>query len=163
MSEFELYLSLGSDTGDRMAYMESALKMLDERFGCRFNALSSFIETEPWGFESDKLFLNAVVMYKLQLRPGQNLQELGESILDKCKDVERRLGRCDAPEYDSSGKRIYHSRTIDIDILFIGNACIDTCRLTVPHRLIKERDFVMIPLKEIVSGHIIGYFPDIFE
>ena len=71
-------------------------------------------------------------------------------ILETCKDIERKLGRTGEPEYDADGKRIYSSRPIDIDILLFGNHKIDCQELTVPHKLMYERDFVMTPLKEIL-------------
>ena len=70
-------------------------------------------------------------------------------ILEKCKDIERKLGRTEAPEYDEDGKRIYHDRTVDIDILLFGDNIIDCEELTIPHKLMYERDFVMKPLSEI--------------
>ena len=72
-------------------------------------------------------------------------------ILEICKDIERRLGRTGEPEYDAEGQRIYRSRPIDIDILLFGEHKIDCPELTVPHKLMYERDFVMVPLKEILS------------
>ena len=70
-------------------------------------------------------------------------------ILEICKSVERRLGRTGAPQYDERGERIYSDRPIDIDILLFGDDHINCEELTVPHKLMYERDFVMIPLKEI--------------
>ena len=72
-------------------------------------------------------------------------------ILETCKDIERRMGRKGEPEYDEYGKRIYSSRPIDIDILLFGDHKIDCPELTVPHKLMYDRDFVMIPLKEILA------------
>ena len=72
-------------------------------------------------------------------------------LLDICKDIERRLGRLEHPLYDENGKRIYTSRPIDIDILLFGDNKIDCPELTVPHKLMYERDFVMLPLKEIAG------------
>ena len=69
-------------------------------------------------------------------------------VLDKVKAIERAMGRTDGPEYDAEGKRIYHSRIIDIDILFYGNERIDNERLIIPHKDIENRPFVMMPLKE---------------
>ena len=72
-------------------------------------------------------------------------------ILEICKDIERRLGRTGIPQYNEKGERIYASRPIDIDILLFGENRIDCPELTIPHKLMHERDFVMIPLKEIKS------------
>jgi FlaA1/EpsC-like NDP-sugar epimerase len=70
-------------------------------------------------------------------------------ILEICKDIERRMGRTGEPQYDEKGERIYKDRPIDIDILLFGDNRIDCPELTIPHKLMYERDFVMIPLKEI--------------
>ena len=114
-----------------------------------YKAVSSFIETEPWGFESDEKFINAVVMYELELPEGYNPEAQGLMILEICKNIERRMGRKGEPQYDERGERIYSSRPIDIDILLLGNDRIDCPELTVPHKHMYEREFVMIPLREI--------------
>jgi len=136
-----VYFSLGSNQGDRKANLEKALDYMDRVFGTHYEKLSSFLETQSWGFDADP-FLNCAVKYVIDDEP--------ENVLDKCKEIERQMGRVDGPEYDASGKRIYHSRIIDIDILYYGSQNINTERLTIPHTLIGERDFVKIPLREII-------------
>ena len=145
----DLYLSLGSNQGDRAQNIENAVSLLNVELRTPYKSISSLLETEPWGFESDEKFLNAAVHYQLRLKKGYNPEAEGLMILEICKDIERRLGRTGEPEYDAEGKRIYHSRPRDIDILLLGDNNIDCPELTVPHRLMYERDFVMIPLKEI--------------
>ena len=145
----ELYLSLGSNQGDRRLNIEYAVSMLNIELKKPYKAISSLLETEPWGFESEDKFLNAVVLYELDLPKGYNAEAEGLVILEICKDIERKLGRTGAPQYDEKGERIYTSRPIDIDILLLGDARIDCPELTVPHKHMYERDFVMIPLKEI--------------
>ena len=125
--------------------------MLNIELGTPFKALSSFIETEPWGFESDESFVNAAVLYELDFMKGYNPEAEGLMILGICKDIERRMGRTGAPQYDEKGERIYTSRPIDIDILLFGDNRIDCEELTVPHKLMYERDFVMVPLNEIIK------------
>ena len=117
--------------------------------GTPYTAVSSLLETEPWGFESEDKFLNAAVRYQLRLRKGYNPEAEGLMILEICKDIERRLGRTGKPQYDERGERIYTDRPIDIDILLFGENKIDCEELTVPHKHMYERDFVMIPLNEI--------------
>ena len=146
----DLYLSLGSNQGDRMQNMENALSLLNIELKTPYKNVSSFIETEPWGFDSDDKFLNAVVHYELNLNKGYNPEAEGLMILQICKDIERRLGRTENPVYDENGNRIYTSRPIDIDILLFGDNKIDCPELTVPHKLMYERDFVMVPLNEII-------------
>ena len=148
----ELYLSLGSNMGDRRRNIEDAISLLNIELKKPYKAVSSFYETEPWGFESDEKFINAAIMYELELPKGYNPEAEGLMILEICKDIERKLGRKGQPQYDEAGERIYTPRPIDIDILLIGDDRIDCPELTVPHRLMYERDFVMVPLKEIVTS-----------
>ena len=149
MEKVDLYLSLGSNQGDRRQNIENALSLLNIELKTPYLAVSSILETEPWGFDSPDKFLNVAVHYQLQLPKGYNPEAEGLMILEVCKDIERRLGRIGEPEYDKDGNRIYRSRPIDIDILLFGNNKIDCAELTVPHKLMYERDFVMIPLNEI--------------
>ena len=144
-----LYLGLGSNQGDRALNIEHAVSMLNVELKTPYKAISSLLETEPWGFESQEKFMNAVVLYELELPEGYNPEAEGLMILEICKDIERRMGRTGEPQYDEKGERIYKDRPIDIDILLFGNNRIDCPELTVPHKLMYERDFVMIPLKEI--------------
>lgn len=140
----EVYLALGTNMGDRDANLKCALGLLDDAFGVPHAALSSFYANPAQGFEGED-FLNAVVRYDLSLEPLR--------ILDICKDVERQMGRVGGGiRYDSQGRRIYRSRVIDVDVLLIGNMRVDTPVLTVPHPRMEERDFVMIPLREIYGG-----------
>ena len=145
----ELYLSLGSNQGDRRLNIEHAVSMLNIELKKPYKAISSILETEPWGFESENKFLNVVVLYELDLPEGYNAEAEGLMVLEICKDIERKLGRTGEPQYDEKGERIYTSRPIDIDILLFGDDRIECPELTVPHKLMYERDFVMIPLKEI--------------
>ena len=145
----DLYLSLGSNMGDRAANIENAVSLLNIELKTSYKAISSFLETEPWGFESEQKFLNAAVHYELQLKEGYNPEAEALMILEICKDIERRLGRKEGVEYNEAGERVYHNRPIDIDILLFGDHKIDCPELTIPHKLMYERDFVMVPLKEI--------------
>ena len=146
----DLYLSLGSNMGDRVANIENAVSLLNIELKTPYKAISSLLETEPWGFESEQKFLNAAVHYQLQLNKGYNPEAEGLMILEICKDIERRLGREMSVEYNEAGERIYHNRPIDIDILLLGDHKIDCPELTIPHKLMYERDFVMVPLKQIL-------------
>ena len=136
--------------GDRAANIENAVSLLNIELKTPYKAISSLLETEPWGFESEQKFLNAAVHYELQLKEGYNPEAEALMILEICKDIERRLGRKEGVEYDEAGERVYHNRPIDIDILLFGDHKIDCPELTVPHKLMYERDFVMIPLREIL-------------
>ena len=144
-----LYLGLGSNQGDRAQNIEHAVSMLNVELKTPYKAISSLLETEPWGFDSQEKFMNAVVLYELELPEGYNPEAEGLMILEICKDIERKMGRTGEPQYDKKGERIYTDRPIDIDILLFGDNKIDCPELTVPHKLMYERDFVMIPLREI--------------
>lgn len=148
----DLYLSLGSNQGDRVGNIENALSLLNIELKTPYKALSSFIETEPWGFDSEEKFINAAVHYQLELPVGYNAEAEALMILEICKDIERKLGRNGQPQYDENGNRIYTSRPIDIDILLFGDNKIDCTELTIPHKLMYERDFVMVPLNEILNN-----------
>jgi len=147
----DLYLSLGSNMGDKRKNIEDALSLLNIELGTPFKAVSSFHETEPWGFGSQEKFVNAAVLYELDLPKGYNPEAEGLMVLEICKSIERRLGRTGEVQYDDKGERIYTDRPIDIDILLFGDDRIDCPELTVPHRLMYERDFVMVPLREIIN------------
>ena len=155
MEKVDLYLSLGSNQGDRVDNIEKALSLLNIELKTPYKALSSLMETEPWGFESDEKFINAAVLYQLHLPKGYNSEAEGLMILEICKDIERRLGRTGGPVYDEKGERVYSSRPIDIDILLFGDRRIDCEELTVPHKLMWERDFVMKPLREIAPQAVL--------
>ena len=131
-----LYLSLGSNLGDREDMLRRAIALIEERVGA-VQRVSSFIETEPWGFESANPFLNAAVMVRTTLSPIE--------CLDATQQIERELGR----KKKSKGG-IYHDRPIDIDLLLYGNLKLSTLRLPIPHPHMYERDFVLIPLKEVL-------------
>jgi 2-amino-4-hydroxy-6-hydroxymethyldihydropteridine diphosphokinase len=150
-----VYFSLGSNLGDREANILEALRRMDEAFGVHYSALSSLIETEPMGFSGGK-FLNAAVLYRIPA-------ESPLWTLYMIKSIEREMGRTDPPEYDSEGNRVYHSRIIDIDILFYGREIIDTPELTIPHKGIADRPFVMIPLRQIARRSLRMAFPEYFQ
>ena len=150
-----VYFSLGSNLGDREANILEALRRMDEAFGVHYSSLSSLIETEPMGFSGGK-FLNAAVLYRIPA-------ESPLWTLYMIKSIEREMGRIDPPEYDSEGNRVYHSRIIDIDILFYGREIIDTPELTIPHKGIAERPFVIIPLRQIARRSLRMAFPEYFQ
>ncbi|MBO6169441.1 MAG: 2-amino-4-hydroxy-6-hydroxymethyldihydropteridine diphosphokinase [Bacteroidales bacterium] len=129
----ELYLLLGTNMGDRASNIATALEALDGAFSGRRLRMSPVMETEACGF-SGPPFLNAVVVYSSARRP--------ETILRIIKRIERSMGRTDPPEYDAAGRRVYHDRIIDIDILFYGEHFVHTPDLTIPHPQVETRPFV---------------------
>ena len=129
-----VYLGLGTNIGNRRGNLVKAAALLAERVG-DILALSGFMETEPWGFESENLFLNAAIKMETPLTPDE--------LLSATQAIEREMGR----EKKSDGS--YHDRVIDIDILLYDNQVIEQPGLIVPHPLMQERLFVMAPLAEI--------------
>ncbi len=135
----KVYLGLGSNLGDRNAHIEQAITLIHERVG-EVVRRSSFIETEPWGFESENKFLNAVILCETELTPRQ--------LLKATQKIERELGR-KKKSASSQISHLYKDRPIDIDILLYDDLTIDERDLKIPHPLMEQRDFVMIPLREI--------------
>ena len=132
-----VYLALGSNIGYRRNALSEAIRLINERVG-RVDKVSSFMETEPWGFKSEFKFLNAVLSVQSMLSPIE--------ILHITQNIEKEMGR----EKKSLGG-IYHDRIIDIDLLMYDSLQLNTPELTLPHPHMKEREFVMIPLMEILS------------
>lgn len=131
-----VYLGLGSNLGNRKAILNDTIALINERVG-EVVRQSSFLETEPWGFESPNQFLNACLCVNTELAPRQ--------LLEATQVIEKEMGRA-----HKTMNRKYQDRIIDIDILMIDDLKIDEPDLKVPHPLMEERDFVMIPLKEIM-------------
>lgn len=143
-----LYLSLGSNQGDRRALLDEAVRLIGERVG-EVQAVSRYLETEPWGFVSEYPFLNAAMRVETALSPWD--------VLAVTQEIERELGRT-----RKSVAGIYHDRTIDIDLLMMGDIEMDETalvggriqRLTLPHPLMQKREFVMIPLREVLVQNV---------
>lgn len=136
MISHTVYLSLGTNIGSRQDNIEHACRLLSERVGTIIRR-SAVIETEPWGFQSQNKFLNAAVCCLTELQPLP--------LLHATQLIERDMGR----QHKSSGG-VYEDRVIDIDILLYDDIQLDTPELRIPHPLMQQRDFVMIPLREIL-------------
>ena len=130
-----LYLSLGTNLGDRPKNLSSALKLLGKKVGTVVTT-SDVMETDPWGFESSNRFLNMVAKVETDMQPID--------VLHATQEIERKLGRT-----KKSVNREYQDRLIDIDILLYDNLVMNTPELTIPHPLMYEREFVMKPLLQI--------------
>ena len=131
----QVYLGLGSNIGDRQQCIADAIRLISERVGAVLRQ-SSMIETEPWGFKSKHRFLNGVILCETDKSPRE--------VLTLTQQIERDLGRT-----RKTRSSRYHDRPIDIDILLYDDLTIDEPDLRIPHPLMHERDFVMIPLNEI--------------
>ena len=138
-----LYLSLGTNLGDKPANLSRAVSLLEERLGVPCAALSSFLETAPWGYESPHCFLNACTRFDLDM-PATEENALW--LLEVCKGIESEMGRIQRAPGEG-----YRDRIIDIDILLFGDLRMQTRTLTIPHPLMHARDFVLIPLREVCT------------
>lgn len=135
-----LVLALGSNLGDRENCIKRAVDLLSGHFG-PVKDFSGILETEAVGFDGPP-FLNCVLSF-------DGVTEDAQEILRFCKETEKMLGRTDSPEYDADGNRIYHSRCIDIDILYYGDRQIDSPELTVPHPGVNSRGYLQELLKRL--------------
>ncbi|WP_439481884.1 2-amino-4-hydroxy-6-hydroxymethyldihydropteridine diphosphokinase [Cyclobacterium plantarum] len=125
-------LSLGGNVGDRLALIRKALELLVKEM--KLLHASQIYETAAWGGNSEAAFLNQVLVLHTSMD--------AEATLDFIQEIENRLGR----------KRVlkWGDRTMDIDILYFDNSIIQTDRLQVPHRLMLSRNFILIPLTEVL-------------
>jgi 2-amino-4-hydroxy-6-hydroxymethyldihydropteridine diphosphokinase len=128
------YLGLGSNVGDPAAHLRAAVALLEAE-GIEVDAVSSTYVTEPVGEILDQPdFLNAAVRIRTDLEP--------QELLDACKRVEAERGRSfDAPRHSP--------RPLDVDLLLLGDLELSTDRLTLPHREVTTRRFVLVPLLEL--------------
>jgi 2-amino-4-hydroxy-6-hydroxymethyldihydropteridine diphosphokinase len=130
----QVFLSLGSNIGDRVAHIRRALELLPN-VGVEVRRVSSFYQTEPVDFLPQRWFVNCVVEVGTDLMPLRLLKTL--------QSVERALGR--RPGIPKG------PRTIDIDILLYENVVVRSSVLTIPHERLSERRFVLIPLRELAG------------
>ena len=140
------YLSLGANLGNREQTIRLALQQIEQQIG-QILRCSSFYYSQPWGFQSENPFCNLCCAVESSLSPLD--------VLSLTQAIERALGRT-----TKSVDGHYHDRVIDIDIIRIldngQEIYIDTPQLTVPHKLWQQRDFVRIPLAEILSETLIA-------
>lgn len=138
MQNANVILSLGSNRGDRLEHLQSALIEIEQNIGV-VKSIASVYETASWGFEAPP-FYNTCVSVVTSLTPQQ--------LLDQCIQVEINNGRIrkDLKEYES--------RTLDVDVLFYGNKIIETEGLRIPHPRLQDRQFVLCPLSEIAPSKI---------
>jgi 2-amino-4-hydroxy-6-hydroxymethyldihydropteridine diphosphokinase len=133
-----VFLGLGTNLGDREAYLNKAIEFIGKSVG-RIDSFSDIYETEPWGFQSENNFLNMVIKVHTDLKPAV--------LMKKLLRIEEQLGRI-------RDSREYKSRTIDIDILLYSNLIINNSDLTIPHPMIQDRKFVLVPLCDIAPKMI---------
>ncbi len=128
-----IILSIGTNIGDRERNIENAVKALDE-IG-KVTTISPIYSSEPWGFESENGFYNIALILETSLSPLELLKET--------QRIEKELGRT------AKTTTTYTDRIIDIDLIDYDNQIIDTDTLTLPHKLMHKRNFVLYPLTDI--------------
>jgi 2-amino-4-hydroxy-6-hydroxymethyldihydropteridine diphosphokinase len=130
-----VYLSLGSNIGNRLKYLNDALELIEEKIG-KIQNISSIYETEPWGKTDQPNFLNMTACIHSMLLP--------EVVLKSILEIEQLLGRIRIEKW--------RERIIDIDILFYNDEIINLPELIVPHPNMQDRQFVLVPLNEIAPS-----------
>lgn len=131
------YLGLGSNLGHKKANIDNAIRKIEAVVGWVIRR-SDYYVSAPWGFESEHDFVNVVISVETALQPLE--------LLCRLQEIEQEMGR-----KQKSVGGVYADRVIDIDILLYEDLVIDFPELKVPHPLMKERDFVMKPLNEILG------------
>lgn len=134
----KVILGFGSNTGNRLSKILSAIKRLSLNRNFDLIDVSSIYETEPWGYSKQNRFLNCCGVFLCRLDAG--------SLVSFLQKTEKALGRVERGRWNA--------REIDIDVLFYGKKIINKTRVKIPHPLIRERNFVMIPLLELVPGYV---------
>ncbi len=134
------YLSLGSNKGDRIGYVQQAASLLGMDEKITIVRTSAFYESEPWNMNTKNWFVNAVVEIKTQYSP--------QELLVACQRIECQLGRTPIE------KGQYQDRTIDIDILFYNKEIINEENLTIPHKYVHLRAFTLVPMMELNSDFV---------
>ena len=134
-----VFLSLGSNLGDRIGLLKSAVELLEQKYGVVTK--SPVYTSPPWGFKSKNEFLNMCVSFVSSESP--------QNVLQHCLDIEDGLGRERNKTVDG-----YTSRIIDIDILYFGVRLIEEANLHVPHHHLYRRKFVLLPLNDIAPDFI---------
>lgn len=135
----QVFLSLGTNMGDREAYLKAALEALSDLPQSQLVAVSAIYETAAWGLTDQADFLNLVCQLETDLS--------AETLLLACQQIEADLDRVRLVRWGP--------RTIDIDILLYGEAYLQTEQLTVPHPYLTQRAFVLVPLAELAKDLVI--------
>jgi 2-amino-4-hydroxy-6-hydroxymethyldihydropteridine diphosphokinase len=139
------FVGVGSNLGDREATIARAVDLLRDEQGIEVIAVSSLIETEPWGYVDQPRFVNGALELRTSLPPRR--------LLERLLAVEQALGR-------ARDTVRYGPRTIDLDLLLYGQVRVQEPGLTVPHPRLHEREFALLPLQELDPGIVIpGHGP----
>ena len=130
-------MHLGSNIGDRKVHIARAIQMIEESIGPIW-ASSAYYETEAWGNGDQDDFINVALEVEHYMTPNQLLKTVNR--------IEDDLGR--------ERKEKWGARTIDIDIIFVEDIIVDTDKLTLPHKWMEKRNFVLYPMVEIAENFI---------
>jgi 2-amino-4-hydroxy-6-hydroxymethyldihydropteridine diphosphokinase len=133
-----VYLSLGSNLGDRLAFLRGALRYLERHDSIRLEAISSVYETDPVGLVDQPAFLNIVIRIQTSLSPHE--------LLSLCQEAENHFERDRSVHWGP--------RTLDIDLLTYEGITLNDPDLILPHPRMAEREFVRIPLQELNTGEV---------
>lgn len=139
MNTNKAWIGMGSNMGDRLANLQEAVDRLEQPH-CRVLRVSSVYETEPVGFDTDSFFLNAVAEVEWEGSAAGLMQHL--------LTIETVMGRT------RSETERYTSRPIDLDILLLEKEVINNTDLVIPHPRMQERNFVLVPLNELIPGYL---------
>lgn len=129
-------LGFGSNIGNRLRYINFAVKSLALNKDLNLLKVSEIYETEPWGFKKQRSFFNCTAVFWCRLQPLE--------LLKLTKSVEKKAGRTQNP--------VWQARKLDIDILFYGESIIHNKLLKIPHHYLECRNFVLKPLVDIIPG-----------
>lgn len=133
----KIYLSIGSNKGNRYSFIKEALRLIQKDIG-EVILISKIYETKSWGFQSDD-FLNLCILIKSELIPAK--------LIIKLKNLEEKIGR------ERNNEKI-EAREIDIDILFYSDEIVNQKDLIIPHQRLHLRNFVLYPLNDIAADFI---------
>jgi len=137
LNKNEIVLLLGTNLGDRLAFLDEAKRLISMNIGLILKK-SKVYESPSWGYESENNFLNQVLVIEYKSTPFQ--------LLELTQDIERGLGKI------SNSRIEYSDRPIDIDILFYENQIVKSDHLVIPHQEIQNRKFTLVPLFELLPN-----------
>lgn len=144
-----VYLSLGSNSGDRLANLQQATSFLSMLEDVDILETSAFYETQPWGVKNQPWFINAVVKISTELS--------AQKLLSECQKIESLLGR------NRNTEIRWGERTLDVDIIFYDDEILVEENLKIPHKYMHERAFVLVPMLEIAPDFVHPVFEKTVE
>ncbi|MDE5796872.1 MAG: 2-amino-4-hydroxy-6-hydroxymethyldihydropteridine diphosphokinase [Muribaculaceae bacterium] len=133
-----VFINIGSNMGQRRLVLSRAMRAVGEAFDAY--EISHVVESEPWGFDSDRKFLNLGMMFASELEPRQ--------ILERLLEIERSIST--TPHRNADGS--YTDRELDIDLVAVDELTVNEPGLILPHPRLAERDFFLVPMEELAPG-----------